>query len=396
MHSPCPVLTLKKNRDHAVRKGHPWIFSGAVADPKPDIEPGAVVRVCSNEKEVLGLGFCNPGSDIFVRMLTRMADRPIDRTFWENRIQLALEMRQRCVPPETNAYRLINAEGDGLPGLIADQYQRTLVVSFQTAGMDLLRESIVNILKEIASPEAVYERSESRSRRREGLPDRVGWIQAPRTEMPVPILENGLQFEVDMVSGQKTGFFLDQRPNRQRIRKLSRGLHVLNCFSYTGAFSVYSVSGGARRVTSVETSKTANEMAGRNYHLNATSPDKHPIIGGDVFDYLKQPDQVFDLIILDPPAFAKSHKDVKRAFRAYVEINRLAMLCLRPGGYLMTFSCSNPVTGDLFHKMILNAAEKAGKSVQQVESLGPGPDHPVLLVHREGHYLTGLLLRISD
>jgi 23S rRNA (cytosine1962-C5)-methyltransferase len=394
MYPPYPILILRKNRDFAIRKGHPWIFSGAIANGIAEMKPGDVVGIQSHDHRDLGLGFFNPKSDIAVRMLSGKSDQAVDREFWENRIQSAVKMRKQFIPSDTNAFRLINTEGDGIPGLIADQYDDFLVVSFQTAGMEAFRETILKILAEVIPSKAIFERSDSRSRRREGLPDRSGWINAPQSEVPVMILENGLKFEVDIVSGQKTGFFLDQRPNRQLCRQLSRGLNVLNCFSYTGGFSVYSATGKAERVISVETSKSANETAVRNLELNGFSPDSHPVMTGDVFDYLKNSQEVFDLIILDPPAFAKSQKETNRASRGYKEINRQAMKCLQSGGLLMTFSCSNPVTEELFHKIVMSAVEEAGKSVQFVQALGPGPDHPVLLAHSEGHYLKGLLCRV--
>ncbi|NQT24954.1 class I SAM-dependent rRNA methyltransferase [candidate division KSB1 bacterium] len=394
MHPSYPILTLKRNREYAILKGHPWIFSGAIANLDVDIQPGTVVQVRSYDNQDLGLGFFNSKSDITIRMISRTCDQPVNQNFWRNPIQSAVQMRKRVVSSDTNAFRLINAEGDGMPGLIVDQYHDSLAISFQTAGMESFRDMILDILIEVVSPSAIYERSDSRSRRREGLQDRSGWLKEPQSIDPLIILENGLKFEVDIVSGQKTGFFLDQRPNRQICREVSQGLRVLNCFSYTGGFSIYGAAGGANQVVSLESSKTANETAVRNLESNGFSSNIHPVITGDVFDYLKNAEETFDLIILDPPAFAKSHRDVQRASRGYNEINRQAMLRLQSGGLLMTFSCSNPLSDEMFHKIILNAAADAGKSVQLLQPLGPGPDHPVLLAHSEGHYLKGLLLRI--
>jgi 23S rRNA (cytosine1962-C5)-methyltransferase len=385
-----PRIILKKGRDVALRHGHPWLFSGAIAvvEGKPAL--GDIVQAVDATGRPLALGFYSTG-DISFRLLS---DNPADRVdsgFWRRRIERALALRRQVVPPDTDAFRLINAEGDGMPGLICDSYGRWLVMSIGTAGMEKWRETVIGILREILVPVGIYERSEGRSRQLEGLFDRIGPAAGEVPER-VEITENGLHFEVDLRTGQKTGFFLDQRLNREIVGAFSREAAVLNCFSYTGAFSVYAARGGANRVVSVEASAAANEIACRNLVRNGFSPEQHPVLTDNVFDYLRETEETYDLIVLDPPAFAKSRKDVDRSARGYKEINLQAARRLREGGFLATFSCSNPIDAALFEKIVLGAARDAGRTAQLLRLLGAGADHPVNLAHPEGCYLKGLLL----
>jgi 23S rRNA (cytosine1962-C5)-methyltransferase len=387
-------IILKKGRDAALRHGHPWLFSGAIAAVEGKPGPGEIVMAVDASDRPIGLGFYNPGNIAF-RLLTDDPTVRIDAGFWRRRIERALTLRRLVIPPETDAYRLINAEGDGMPGLVCDRYGDYLVVTIGTAGMEKWREVVIGLLLEIAAPVGIVERSEGRSRQLEGLSDRIGCVAGDVPET-VEIGENGLRFEVDLLTGQKTGFFLDQRRNREIVGALARGAAVLNCFSYTGAFSVYAARGGANRVVSVEASASANEIASRNLIRNGFSPEQHPVLTANVFDYLRETDEIFDLIILDPPAFAKSRKDVDRSARGYKEINLQAARRLREGGLLATFSCSNPITPELFEKIALGAVRDAGKTAQMLSHLGPGMDHPVNLAHPEGHYLKGLLIRLHS
>ena len=385
-----PRIILKKGRDAALRHGHPWLFSGALASVEGKPEAGEIVLAADAGGRPLGLGFFG-GRDIAFRLLTDDPSARIDADFWQGRIERALALRKKVVPPDTDACRLINAEGDGMPGLVVDRYGGYLVMTIGTAGMEKWRGTIIELLQEMLAPTAIYERSEGRSRQLEGLSDRIGPAagEVPET---VEIRENGLCFEVDLLAGQKTGFFLDQRLNREVVGSCSSEAAVLNCFSYTGAFSVYAARGGARRVVSVEASAAANEIARRNLTRNGCSPEQHPLVTANVFDYFREVDESFDLIILDPPAFAKSRKDVARSARGYKEINLQAARCLREGGFLATFSCSNPIDPELFEKIVLGAIRDAGKAAQLLRTLGPGADHPVNLAHPEGRYLKGLLL----
>jgi 23S rRNA (cytosine1962-C5)-methyltransferase len=389
-----PRIILKKGRDAALIHGHPWVFSGALASVEGNPVPGDVVLAADAGGRPLALGFYNTG-DIAFRRLTDDPTARIDPAFWRRRIEEALALRRKVVPPETNACRLINAEGDGMPGLVVDRYASVLVMTIGTAGMEKWRETVVEILAELLKPEGIYERSEGRSRQLEGLSDRVG---AAAGEIPsgAEICENGLHFEVDPVAGQKTGFFLDQRLNREIIGAVSRESAVLNCFSYTGAFSVYAARGGASEVVSVEASAAANEIARRNLARNGLSPEQHPVRTADVFDYFREGSDRFDLIVLDPPAFAKSRKDVVRSARGYREINLQAARRLREGGFLATFSCSNPIDEELFARIVLGAVRDAKKTARVLRILGPGPDHPVNLAHPEGRYLKGLLLCLTS
>jgi 23S rRNA (cytosine1962-C5)-methyltransferase len=385
-----PRIVLKKGRDAALRRGHPWLFSGALAALEGNPEPGDIILAADAGGRPLGLGFFNAG-DIAFRLLTDDPAAWIDACFWRRRIERALALRRKVLPPETDAYRLINAEGDGMPGLVVDCYGGCLVMTIGTAGMERWRETVVGLLIEILAPVGIYERSEGRSRQLEGLSDRIGPVTGEIPET-VEITENGLCFAVDLLAGQKTGFFLDQRLNREIVGAFSREAAVLNCFSYTGAFSVYAGRGGASRVVSVEASAAANEIARRNLVRNGLSPGQHPLCTANVFDYFRDTQESFDLIILDPPAFAKSRKDVVRSARGYKEINLQAAGRLREGGFLATFSCSNPIDPELFEKIVLGAVRDAGKTAQLLRVLGAGADHPVNLAHPEGRYLKGLFL----
>ncbi len=394
MDAKYPNFYLKAGREYSLAKGHPWVFSGAVGKAEGKPKPGDIVKAVTADGKALGLGFYNPLTDIAFRLLTPDTTQVIDRSFWEKRLASAVELRNLIVSPETNAYRLINAEGDGLPGLIVDRYGDGLVLTIGTAGIEKSRADILDILTRQLKPAWIYERSEGKSRRIEGLEDRIGGVYGSEVTEWVAVRENGLVFMVDPIRGQKTGFFLDQRVNRECIGSISNCLTVLNCFAYTGAFSVYAAAGGARQVISVDISADANDITRRNLVQNGFSPDEHPVVKADVFTYLRDIEGFFDLIILDPPAFAKSKKDVQRASRGYKDINLQAVRHLKDGGLLATFSCSNHIDADLFQKIVQGAVADAGKTAQLLQILGPGPDHPVHLAHPEGHYLKGFLLRI--
>jgi len=387
-----PRILLKPGREISLLRGHPWVFSGAVASLEGHAKPGDIAVAVTSKGIPLALGFFNPESDIIFRMLSSDAALTVDQHFWRMRIRSAVSLRQKIVTTGTTACRLINAEGDGLPGLIIDRYDRYLVLSISTAGMEKHRQEILEAVISEMKPLGIYERSEGRARQLEGLVDKVGIVHGEAFPDMIEIVENHLHFRVDAVSGQKTGFFLDQRLNRELMEKYSRRSKVLNCFSYTGAFSVYCLRGGAEYVVSVDSSPQANEVARWNLQRNGYSPDEHPVIREDVFKYLRETDGRFDLIILDPPAFAKSKKDVAKAARGYKEINLQASKLLRDGGMLATFSCSNYVDETLFEKIVSGAVRDAGKTAGLLQRLGPGPDHPTNLAHPEGRYLKGLLI----
>ncbi len=388
-----PEITLKKGRDEALRRGHPWVFSRAVEKTKGEPSAGDVVLCRDCDGRPLALGFFHSRTDIAFRVLTRQGDALIDADFWRGRVKEAYALRKKIINAQTDTYRLINAEGDGFPGLIADVYAQTVVVSVTTAGMAKQKKVVVDALIDALNPAAVYERSEGRSRQLEGLGEEKGFLYGESRSEASIIRENGKVFEVDFISGQKTGFFLDQRVNREKLRALSGNASVLNCFCYSGAFSVYCAAGNARRVVSVDLSRSACAQALANLQRNGFFPADHPVVEADVFDYLRGLREEFDLIILDPPAFAKTKADLPRAVRGYKDINMQAIKNLSRGGLLATFSCSNYVEEELFYKIVLGAARDVNAQLQVLERLGPGPDHPVLLGHPEGSYLKGLLLR---
>ncbi len=389
-----PSVQLKPGREKTLLRGHPWIFSGALKNHPSVAEAGTIVRVNSHAGKPIAWGFYHPRTDIAVRCFSWNPEENIDDNFWERQLDNAIWLRERIVPPKTDAYRLINSEGDGFPGLIADRYGDRLVISVQTAGMEKIRESLLRIFQDKLHVTAIYERSEGQARRIEGLEDRIGWAAGTSDDSPVQIRENGLIFFVDVVSGQKTGFFLDQRTNREIVASSCPGKTVLNCFSYTGGFTVYCIRAGAKKVISVETSQPANETTRRNLSANGFSEQQHPIIAEDVFTYLRKVQDPVDVIVLDPPAFAKSKHDVRTAARGYKEINLQALRLLNSGGLLATFSCSNYIDPGEFEKIILFAAQDAGKTVQLLRPLFPGADHPTLLPHFQGRYLKGFLIRV--
>jgi len=370
--------------------GHPWIFSGAIGTVEGNPSPGEIILVEDWSHRPLGLGFYSK-SNITIRMITQDPYAIINKAFWRERIFRAIALRKKVVPLGTDAYRLINAEGDGIPGLIVDVYNRYLVISINTAGVEKLKSLFLEILEEFFSPLGIYEQSEGRARKLEGLPDKKGTVFGSIPPL-IEIKENNYRFAVDLIGGQKTGFFLDQGRNREIIGALCRNLTVLNCFCYTAAFSVYAIAGGAKRVISIDSSARACEIARKNLILNNMNPNCHPIYNTDVFEFLDNTQESPDLIILDPPAFAKTLKEVKAALAGYENLNQKAAKRLNEGGMLATFSCSNPVNIELFQRAVSRAIAKTGKTAQLLSLLGPAFDHPTILNHWEGRYLKGLLL----
>jgi len=388
-----PEIMLKSGREAALLRGHPWVFSGAIANIRGNPSDGEVVLARDAEGRALALGFFNSRTDISFRVVSRDSGNAVDASFWNRRVLDALELRRRIIGEGTNAYRLIHAEGDGFPGLIADVYNDTLVLSVTTAGLERQKPVILDALLSHMKPARIYEQSAGRSRQLEGLADFRGFLHGPDQEGCARVTENGRRFDVDFVHGQKTGFFLDQRVNREKIGFLSKGRKVLNCFCYTGAFSVYAAAGMAKKVVSLDISESACAAAAQHLRLNGFNPEDHPVIESDVFDYLRNLRECFDLIILDPPVFAKNKRDVAHASRGYKDINLQALRHLERGGLMATFSCSNFIEEDLFGKIVLGAARDARVELQLLARLEAGPDHPLAAGHPEGRYLKGLLLR---
>jgi len=391
-------VILKPDRDKPVRQRHPWVFSGAVARVEGDVTDGDVVDVVAFDGTWLARGTINRKSQIAVHLLTWNEDEAIDTAFWRSRLERAVASRSMFAEsPDTTAYRLVNAESDGLPGLIVDRYGDWLVTQFLTLGIERWRKEIVEQLAGLPC-RGIYDRSDVDVRAKEGLPQATGVLAGSAPPDLVEIRENGLRFLVDIRHGHKTGFYLDQRDNRRRVAPYLRGRDVLNCFAYTGAFAVYAVTAGARSVVSVDSSSEALELARRNMELTGR-PDLSCIeyVVGDVFAELRRlraEGRTFDAIILDPPKFASSFGQLKRAAHGYQDINRVAMHILRPGGILVTFSCSGLVSPDLFQKIVFSASLEAGRDVQIVEKLSQAADHPILVTLPESEYLKGFICRV--
>ncbi len=394
-----PRLYLKPGHDRPVRRHHPWVFSGALGRLEGAVEDGGLIEVFAFEGEWLARGVLNRRSQILVRLLTWDPEEAVDEAFWRRRLERA--WRARCalrLEEQTTAYRVVFAESDGLPGLIVDRYHDFLVLQALTLGIERWKPVLVSLLQELLHPRGIYERSDVDVREKEGLAPQCGILAG---EMPPPRLmihEHGHRFYVDVMRGHKTGFYLDQRENRRRAASyLAGAAEVLNAFSYTGAFAVYALAAGARYVVNVDTSAEALALAAENLRLNGFGEDRFENIEGDAFDILRRcykEGRRFDAVILDPPKFAYSRAHLDRAARGYKDINLQAMRLIRPGGVLITFSCSGLVSPELFQKIVFAAAEDAGREVQILEKLSHPPDHPIRLAFPESEYLKGLVCRV--
>jgi 23S rRNA (cytosine1962-C5)-methyltransferase len=385
------AVVLKKGKDKPIRNRHHWIFSGAVSR-LPDLTPGEILPVLSAGGELLGHAYFNPRSAIIGRMLNFDSTPPLETL--EKNLESALALRTALLDNQTDAWRLVNGEGDGLPGLVVDRYADVLVVQIATLGMERLKRLIVEFLASKTKPRAIYEKSSLPSRQEEGLADFEGWLLGEKTET-VEIREDGLRFLVEIVGSQKTGFFLDLRAMRGLVRALANGRRVLNCFSYTGAFSVAALAGAASAVTSVDASPQAIALARQNLVLNGFPAEENSLIAEDAFGFLRRLDFAPDFIILDPPAFAKKKADVVQACRGYKDINRLAFQKIAAGGLVLTFSCSYHVDERLFQQVVWQAAGEASRRVRILQKHRLAYDHPVNIYHPESEYLKGLLLYVE-
>ncbi|HPB01258.1 MAG TPA: class I SAM-dependent methyltransferase, partial [Candidatus Marinimicrobia bacterium] len=374
---------------------HPWLFSGAIERIEGEPQLGETVELRAHDGRFLGFGAWSPKSQIAVRIWSFNPDDEINADFLRRQLSWAIKRRESLFEPgKTDAVRLVNAESDGLPGLIVDRYNDYLVVQFLSAGAEFWRETIVTVLAEIVPVTGIYERSDVEVREKEGLELRRGLLQGNEPSELIEICENSRRFLVDIRNGHKTGFYLDQRDNRQKITEFSARREVLNCFAYTGGFALAALSAGATKVTNVETSAEALELLNRNVALNGFNPAKVENLTDDVFQVLRKfrdQGRSFDLIILDPPKFAESKSQIERASRGYKDINLLAFKLLRPGGILFTFSCSGQISPELFQKIVADSALDAGKSAQILVWLNQSADHPTALNFPEGHYLKGLV-----
>jgi 23S rRNA (cytosine1962-C5)-methyltransferase len=388
-------IYLKPGRERPVLNGHPWVFSGAIERIEGLEDEVGVADVFDCRKSWLARGLYNPRSQIRLRLLTWQKET-IDGEFFARRLAAALESRERHLGASTDAYRVINAEGDFLPGLIVDRYGDLFVCQFFIAGMAQFKNEIVDALSALRPEAGIFERSEGRVGDEEGLEPAMGTLRGEPPPETITVHENGYKFAVDVRRGQKTGFFLDQRDNRAFLSTLAGGRTVLNSFSFSGAFSVYAFGGQAKEVITFDSSKPALELAEKNLELNGFAEAPGEILKGDAFAYLKEIDRKFDLIVLDPPSLAHKRSDVDAAAGGYKFLNLHALKHLNPGGVLVTFSCSQHMSTDLFQKIVFGAAVDARRKVTVVKRLGQPIDHPVSLHHPEGEYLKGLALRVLD
>ncbi len=393
------TIILKQGRERSLLRRHPWIFSGAIARLIGEPESGETVEVVSHERKFLGWGAYSPISQIRVRIWSFSRGENIDSSFFAKRIHNAVTLREALhLPQESSACRLVCAEGDGLPGVIVDRYSNFIVCQFLSAGAERWKEAIVNSLQKIIEVRGIYERSDVNVRKKEGLRPIKGPLWGEEPPGPVVIDELGVNFLVDIINGHKTGFYLDQRINRQLVRHYSYGKDVLNCFAYTGGFGLAALKGGAKSVTNVEEVAGLHDMIEKNLMMNEFSQDCCTNLRADVFKLLRQYEtegRNFDLIVLDPPKFVEAQSHLLHASRGYKDINRLAFKLLRPQGLLFTFSCSGLMKMDLFQKIVADAAIDAGSDAMIRQWLGQSPDHPVKLHIPESHYLKGLLIQTA-
>ena len=388
-------MTLKSGREKSLLRRHPWIFSGAVKSIDDGAMSGDVVHVQSEDGDFLAYAAFSEKSQIIARVLSFDERDTIDEAFYRRRIRKAIA-RRAALAVQTDAVRLLHAESDGVPGLIADKYGDVIVLQLLTAGIDPQRTLLGKLFMEETGAKTIFERSDADVRELEGLPSRKGVIAGEPPSAETVIMENGMKIAVDIEQGHKTGFYLDQRDNRALTKSLAHNADVLNCFCYTGTMSVAALLGGARSVLSIDSSAPSLQLAAHNLRINDLDASRAAWLDADVFLALRKlRDQAksFDLIILDPPKLAPTAHHAEKAARAYKDINLLGLKLLRPGGHLMTFSCSGGISAELFQKIVAGAALDANVDAQIVQRLGPGADHPVALHFPEGDYLKGLLLR---
>lgn len=392
-------LRIKEGRDKSLHRRHPWVFSGAVASIQGQPMDGDTVRLEDAGGSFLAWGAYSPKSQIRARVWSWNENENVGIAFFRDRLDQAIHRRgPYLIPYETDAVRLVHGESDGLPGLIVDRYAGCLVVQFLSSGVERWKETLADALVDLTGIPNLYERSDADVRKLEGLPERIGPMRGEPPELVV-IQENGLKFHVNISSGHKTGYYLDQRENRLVVRKLAAGKDVLDCFSYSGGFLLNALAGGAASALAVDSSAEALRLSRENLRLNQLPAEHADWLEGDVFQTLRRfrdARRSFDLIILDPPKFAPTASLAQQAARGYKDINLLAFKLLRPGGILVTFSCSGGVDVDLFQKIVAGAALDAGVNARILSWLRQGPDHPVALNFPEGTYLKGLVIQVGD
>jgi 23S rRNA (cytosine1962-C5)-methyltransferase len=391
------TVILKPGREKSVLRHHPWIFSGAIDQIKGDVTSGDTIEVYSANNKWLARGAYSHISQIKIRIWTWKQEEIIENTFFEHRLQKAIYNRRALFDlGDTNSFRLVHGESDGLPGLIVDRYADVIVVQYLSAGVEYWRGVINTAITQATDSDQLFERSDADVRKLEGLQSRIGSLSGDSVPDVAIIREHGLYYEVNIKTGHKTGFYLDQRSNRLRIRSLSEGKDILDCFCYTGGFSLNAAVGQARSILALDESGEALALADKNFDINQLRHDDIHIERGDVFNVLRRlrdSGKSFDMIILDPPKFAPTIAQVQRAARGYKDINLLAMKLLRENGILITFSCSGGVSLDLFNKIVAGAALDSGCDFQTIGQLHQAADHPIAINFPEGAYLKGLILR---
>ena len=390
-------IILKPGKESSLHRFHPWIFSGAIADAEGSPEEGEIVEVVTSKKEFIAIGHAQIGS-IAVRVLT-FENEVIDIAFWQKRLQAAFAMRKAIglvAGEQNNTYRLVHGEGDNLPGLIIDVYADTAVVQAHSPGMHFARTEIAEALQLVMLAELknIYYKSETTLPYMADLGQENGYLFGGK-EVNTIAIENGLKFHADWLKGQKTGFFVDQRENRALLEHYSAGRTVLNMFCYTGGFSFYALKGGAKTVHSVDSSAKAIELTNKNVELNFPNDQRHEAFAEDAFKFLDKMGEEYDLIVLDPPAFAKHKNVLRNALQGYQKINAKAIKKIKPGGILFTFSCSQVVSKEHFRLAVFSAAAQAGRKVRILNQLTQPADHPINIYHPEGEYLKGLVLYVE-
>lgn len=392
-HVSFPRVFLKAEKEKGIlKKHHPWLFSEALHEANKPENGGLCDVFLSDEKTFFARGYYNQFSNISIRILTRNPEEKIDQSFFEKKFRELAQFRERFIDKrETNAYRVVFGESDGLPGLIVDSYNQTYVIQIHTAGMEQLKPLVIDGLKKVFSPKTIYERSDVNVRLKEGLKECPRQhIFGGKIDGEIKILEHGIPFFVNVTHGQKTGFFLDQRENRKALQKYSAGKRILNCFCYTAGFSAYAALGGAKQTVNVDIAPEALETAKRNFQLNKLPVENHQFIKADVFDYLEtaiKEKQNFDMVILDPPAFVKNKKTLKSGLSGYLRINERALTLLPKGGILVSSSCSAHVSDEMFKDMLALASHRARCILKILEIRHQPPDHPYNLDFPEGKYL---------
>lgn len=391
-------IKLKKGKEKAVLQRHPWVFSGALEKVKGTPSNGDVVKVCSASNDFLAYGYYNDQSRVAVRLLEWDENETINEGWYEQRIKKAIDSRAHLLKSkDTNAYRLIFSEADFLPGLIVDQYADFLSVQILSTGIEKVKSILIDILVKLLQPKGIFDRSDATARTHEGITAENGLLWGETPAAFIAVKENGITYHINIAEGQKSGFYCDQRDNRQLLATYAKDKTVLDCFSYSGGFSLNAFKQGAKEVTSVDSSALAIETLKQNIELNQFSAKDHVAIQSDVNKQLrafKEEGKKFDIVVLDPPKYAPSRSALDRAARAYKDLNRLGLLLLESGGLLATFSCSGAVDIETFKQIIAWAALDAGKEVQVIRQFSQPEDHPVRLSFPEGEYLKGLLVRV--